>query len=415
MPARRSAEGTATVAAVATDDDADEEVGPSSPPLPPDDRLWRHPSEVHQHGLAGRPLDVSPPSGSPRPATWAIALVAAVAGAMLSTGAMALTGSLSPGVVRRDTVEKVALTPIVSSPVISADRGVAALTERLSPALVRLDVTGPDGVTTVSGVLFRDDGLVLASARVLVDATAIHARLDDGRQLSARLVGSDALTGVALVDLDGDGFPVAVLGTATDLRIGAPVVSLGAPVDLDGGATVTTGMVRALDRRVQGPDGVTFHGMIQTDAPITDGASGGALVDERAALVGIMTTVLDDRGSGFAIPIDLVRRVAEQLLTTGAMEHCWLGVEGADLPAAQANLMHIAGGAVVQRVSPGSPADSVGLEPADVITEIDGAPIRSISNLVVQLRTHRPGDRVVVGYWRAGEHAEARVTLAARP
>lgn len=415
MPARLSAEGATTVATVATDDDADEEVGPGSPPLPPDDRLWRHPSEVRQHGLAGGPLGVSVPTRSPRPATWAIALVAAVAGAMLSTGAMALTGSLSPGVVRRDTVEKVALTPIVSSPVISGDRGVAALAERLSPAVVRLDVTGPDGITTGSGVLFRDDGLVLASAHVLADASAIDARLADGRHVSARLVGTDPLTGVALLDLHGDGFPVAVLGTATSVRIGAPTITIGAPATLDGGPTVTTGMIRALDRRVQGPDGETFHGMLETDASITEETTGGALVDENAALIGIMTTVLDDHGSGFAIPIDLVRRVAEQLLATGTMEHCWLGVDGADVPAEQANLMQIAGGAIVQRVAPSSPAALVGLAPADVITEIDDAPIRSISNLVVQLRSHRPGDRVTVGYWRAGQHIEARVTLAARP
>jgi len=415
VPAHLSAEGATTVATVATDDDADEEVGPGSPPLPPDDRLWRHPSEVRQHGLAGGALGVSVPTRSPRPATWVIALVAAVAGATLSTGAMALTGSLSPGVVRRDTVEKVALTPIVSSPVISGDRGVAALAERLSPAVVRLDVTGPDGITTGSGVLFRDDGLVLASAHVLADASAIDARLADGRRVSARLVGTDPLTGVALVDLDGDGFPVAVLGTATSVRIGAPTITIGAPEDLDGSPTVTTGMLRALDRRVQGPDGETFHGMLETDAAITEETSGGALVDENAALIGIMTTVLDDHGSGFAIPIDLVRRVAEQLLATGTMEHCWLGVDGADVPAAQANLMQIAGGAIVQRVAPSSPAALAGLAPADVITEIDDAPIRSISSLVVQLRAHRPGDRVTVGYWRAGQHIEARVTLAARP
>lgn len=156
--------------------------------------------------------------------------------------------------------------------------------------------------------------------------------------------------------------------------------------------------------------------MIQTTAPISAGSSGAALLDDSGALIGVMTAVRgDEPGSGFAVPIDLVHRVAEQLLASGEAQHCWLGVEGADLPTDQAILMRIAGGAVVQRVATRSPAAAVGLAPSDVITEIDDTDIRSVSNLVVQLRSHAPGDRVVVGYWRAGRHSTVRVTLGARP
>jgi S1-C subfamily serine protease len=401
---------------MALDDDADDDVAGARPPLPPDDRLWRHPSELRQHGQGPGAVIPAPASGPTRPVTWAVALVAGLAGAALSTAAIALTGSLSPRIVEHEVVEKVAVTPVVSSPMVRGERGVVAVAERLSPAIVRLEVEGTGGTSTGSGVLFRDDGLLLTSAHVVADTTAIRVVLTDGRRLEGHLLGVDALTDVALVDLDGTGFPVAVLGTSDGLEVGAPTIAIGSPLGLVGGPSVTTGVISAIDRRVQAAGGEPLHGMIQTDAPIAPGSSGGALVDANGAVIGITAAVADQAGGrfGFATPIDLAHRVADQLLRTGRMIHGWLGVEGADLGTEVARHLGVDGGALVQAVASDGPAAAAGLLVDDIITEVDGEPVHSTSALVLELRDHVPGDEIVVGYWRGDRHAEARVTLAAR-
>jgi S1-C subfamily serine protease len=397
------------------DDDADDDAVSAGPPLPPDDRLWRHPSELREHGRGGGPFSLGPPAS--RQIAWSVALVAGLAGAALSIGVIALTGSLSPRVVERAVVEKVAVTPVVSSPMVRGERGVVAVAERLSPAIVRLDVRRPDGAGTGSGVLYRDDGLLLTSAHVVVGTTAIDVVLTDGRHFDGRLVGSDPLTDVALVSIDGDHLPVAVLGTAEGLEVGAPTIAIGSPLGFDGGPSVTTGVISAIQRRIEPPEGEPLHGMIQTDAPIAPGSSGGALVDASGAVIGIMTAVANDAGGrfGFATPIDLARRVADQLLATGQMVHGWLGIEGTDLTSDEVRWLGLPGGAVIRDVAADSPAAAAGLAAYDVITELDGRDVRSISGLVVELRRHGPGDDVVVGYWRDGQHATATVTLRERP
>ncbi len=397
------------------DDAEDDDVVGAGPPLPPDDRLWRHPSEVGAQA-GGRP-DAVAAGPTVRSITWSVAIVAGLAGAALSTGVIALTGSLSPRVVDRAVVEKVAVTPVVSSPMLRGERGVVAVAERLSPAIVRLDVERSDGAVTGSGVLYRDDGLLLTSAHVVEGSSGIDVVLTDGRHFDGRLVGTDAVTDVALVDIDGTHLPVAVLGTAEGIEVGAPTIAIGSALGLDGGPSVTTGVISAVGRRIEGPDGETLHGMIQTDAPIAPGSSGGALVDASGSVIGITTAVaVEPNGRfGFATPIDLARRVADQLLDHGHMVHGWLGVEGADLTSEQARQLGVLGGATVRSVTAGSPAAAAGLSPDDVITELAGRPVRSISALVVELRAHDPGDAVVVGYWRHGRHDETTVVLHERP
>ena len=397
------------------DDDADD-VGQGGPPLPPEDRLWRHPSELARHGIPGG--TVAPPHHRPaRPTAVTAALIAGLAGAALTTGVIAVTGSLSPRVIERQVVEKVAVTPVVSSPMLRGERGVVGVAERLSPAIVRLDVDTTRGEATGSGVLFRDDGLLLTSAHVVAGASAISVLFADGRRLDGHLVGFDLPTDVALVDVEGTGFAVAVLGTAEHLEVGAPTIAIGSPLGLDGGPSVTTGVISALDRRIDTVEGEPLHGMIQTDAPVAPGSSGGALVDASGAVIGIMTAVAAEPGGrfGFATPIDLAHRVADQLLSAGEITHGWLGVEGADLTTEEAKALSIAGGARVRRILPGSPAAAFGLAVDDVITEVDDVPIRSISNLIVQLRLSDPGNDVVIGYWRAGRHASITVRLTKRP
>jgi S1-C subfamily serine protease len=220
-----------------------------------------------------------------------------------------------------------------------------------------------------------------------------------------------------VIRIDADELPVAVLGTARGLEVGAPVVAIGSPLGLQGGPSVTTGVISAVERTIGGNGGNALHGMIQTDAPIAPGSSGGALVDTSGAVIGIVTAVAGDPGSrfGFATPIDLVHRVAVQLIERGEAVHGWLGVEGTDLTAEQATTMGVEGGAVVHGILDAGPAGEAGLQDEDVITDIDGEPVRSMPGLVVAVREREPGDEVVVGYVRDGERGETTATIGERP
>lgn len=400
---------------MAPDDDADDDVDGTGPPLPPDDRLWRHPSELREHGWSGEPV-VPVPAARPT-AAWRGAALAGLAGALLAGGAFAAFGALSPRVIERAVVEKVAVMPVVSSPMLRDDRGVDAVVQRLAPTVVGLDVQRPDGAASGSGVLFRDDGMVLTSAQVVTGATAIDVSLADGRRLAGRLIGIDPATDVAVVDLEGGGYPVAALGRSEGLEVGAPIVAVGSSVVPGDEPTVATGVVSAVGRRVASATGPTLHGVIQTDAATAASAAGGPLVDATGAVIGISTEAAEEMAVrfGFATPIDLAHTVAEQLLRTGHMDRGWLGIEGEDLPALEAHRMNLRGGAVIRSVAAGSPAAEAGLLPNDVITELDGQPLASVSALVVALLDHHAGDRVAIVFWRLGQRMEAAVSLSARP
>jgi S1-C subfamily serine protease len=396
---------------VPTDADGDDDTGGRVPPPPPDDRLWRHPSEVSAFGPGRAPIPVLPVREHGRGgAVWPIALVAGLVGAALCGGVLALTGSLSLDGER--AIEKVRVTPI-PSPALRDPGSVDALTDKVGPAVVRLHVTTDEGSSQACGVVVRDDGVVVTSAREIADATAISVVLDDGRQVEGELVGVDLPSDVGVLTVDVRGLAVAVIGSTADLEAGAVTLAIGATHE--GERAVSTGVVSALGQRLDA-GGQSLHGLIQTDAPIQAGWSGGPLVDGSGAVIGITTDLAGDRTRfAFATPIELVHRLTEELLRFGKVTHGWLGIEGADLTDAQAGAMDARAGAMVRRVMPGSPADSSGLQVGDVITEVGGERVRSSSHLVVALRGHKPGHRVVLGYWRDGRHHETTVTIAHHP
>jgi S1-C subfamily serine protease len=158
--------------------------------------------------------------------------------------------------------------------------------------------------------------------------------------------------------------------------------------------------------------------MVETDAPISAGSSGGALVDDGGAVVAITTVPAVDSGNnglGFAIPIDTARTLAEEIISTGKVTHVWLGVEGSDLDGAQAGDLNLDGGAMVTQVTSGSPAQAAGLTPNDVIVAVDGVPVHSMSELVLALRGRAPGEPVTIDLMRDRQHKTMVATLAPRP
>ena len=406
------------------DEEADDLGG--LPLLPPDDRLWRHPSEVAHNPLppgaslfAGVVPSGSEATGTIRLATdrrvWAVAIVAGAVGAFLVVAIQLAGGGLHTTKTIR-TFEEVAPTiptGYVTTATTSVDQTVESIADRIRPAIVRLEVQSAAGTTIGSGVLFRSDGEILTTEHITHGATHITVVTARGRSYDGILVGSDRGTDVAVVRVLGSGpWPVAVLGSATGLRSGQSVLAVASALGLPGEPSVSRGVVSGVGRQVSSADGAELLDMVQTDTAIVAGSSGGALVDLSGAVVGLCTEINFDgtaaAGSatpqvsflGFATPIDIAHRIAEELIATGRARHVWLGIGGLDLDPVQADKLSIDGGALVESVQAGSPAARAGLHRGDVIATLNGGPVLSISSLMVSLRAHEPGDNVVLGVLR---------------
>lgn len=393
-------------------DDSDDDDAPvSGAPLPPDDRLWRHPSELGAAGAATGAVTSRAPLTHPDPSgtrLWAIAVVAGLIGSALSLGVVVAAGGLSSRIVDKPVVEKVAVRPIAELSNDGSDEGAAAITKLVSPSMARVEGTRSNEPIVASGIVLRDDGYVVTNAHVVDQVADLHVTLDGGTALPAMVVGTDSRTDVAVLKITGEKLPVAVLGSATDLQLGDMAVALAAPVGLSGGPSVTKGIVSALGRRATSLGGIELHDMIQTDRPVAEAASGGALCDDAGSVIGMTTAVSspDDpaaSGFGFAIPIDIVRAVADDIISTGAAHHPWLGIEGADLESAGAQTIGIAGGAKVTKVIEESPAAQAGLLNDDVITAVNGVKTVSMSAFIIALRSHRAGAQITLEIVRAGE------------
>jgi S1-C subfamily serine protease len=310
------------------------------------------------------------------------------------------------------------------SPGVSRPPGsVADIAGRVSPAVVSIEVQLTSAGATGSGVVIDAAGgyvvtnnHVVSGAADAPDAT-IRAVFNDGSGSAARIVGRDPASDIAVLKVAKPGLVAAALGESNDLVVGDPVVAIGSPLGLAG--TVTTGIVSALDRPVrlsgEGSDTNAVISAVQTDAPINPGNSGGALVDGTGAVIGINTAIasLGGNGStggsiglGFAIPIDTVRDIAQQLISTGTAVHATLGVNARTVTDGTRD------GALVVNVEPGSPAAAAGVQEQDVVIAVDGRPVASSEELVVAVDAHNPGDKVTLELVRGGSSRNVQVTLA---
>ncbi len=268
-----------------------------------------------------------------------------------------------------------------------------------------------------SGVIIDREGHILTNHHVIAGADEIEVALRDGRHASAKLVGSDPDTDLALLRIELPRLPVAVLGDSRRLRVGDVVLAIGNPFGV--GQTVTLGIVSAVGRRGLGIN--TFEDFIQTDAAINPGNSGGALVDATGRLVGINSAIFSRSGGslgiGFAIPTHIARAVAKELIAHGRVVRGWLGVEIQDLDPrlAESFGLRVAQGVVVAAVLRGGPADRAGLRPGDVILRIDGRPVRDARDALDRIAGRRPGERVVLEGLRDGAPARWEATVGERP
>jgi serine protease Do len=263
-----------------------------------------------------------------------------------------------------------------------------------------------------SGVVIAP-GVVVTNDHVISGASRIWVTTSDGRELEARLEGADADNDLAVLSVDPKGLRPVALGTTSDLMIGETVIAIGNPFGLSN--TVTTGIVSAVHRTVQGESGRNYSDFLQTDAAINPGNSGGALVNILGELIGINTAIVGGANTiGFAIPIDRVRRVADDLLNYKEVKSVWVGVRGATVsgggrPSARGQ------GLRVRSVWPGSPAAKAGLAPGDVVVSLDGQAVESREDFDTALASVGPGKVLALTFRREGAERSARVTAERTP
>lgn len=343
--------------------------------------------------LAIAGLQIIDDDPAPSAAAPAIAVPAAEAA---PNDAEPTPGSAGEGVAADTPVPDVsapsdlAPVPAVADPV--------AIGEKVIPSIVTVEVVSNGRVAgSGSGVIVSQDGYIVTNDHVVAVGTSYRIVLSDGRTTyQATLVGTDPLTDLAVLDIDAADLPPIELGSAAVLSVGDSAVAVGSPLGLAGGPSLTVGVVSAFGRQVQTSPTDQLFGMIQTDAPITSGSSGGALVDGAGRLIGITTAVgvsdVGVEGIGFATPVEIVSRVVTELIADGAVDHAFLGISGTTAFSPAADGASVAAGVSVGSVESGSAAANAGVEAGDVITSIDGVGVETMDELIVALRVMFPGD-----------------------
>ena len=398
------------------DDDLGEDQIEFRPPLPPDDRIWRHPSEVAATGADLATVGRARPRRWPirRPRMLGLATVSGLVGATLSLGIVAALG----GFARETTIvqRNVAVQPVTSS--ASDDNTIAAIAARTAPSVAAVRITRDGDTSAASALVLRSDGYLMTNAHLVTDATTIEVRLQTGSSIAATLVGTDPLTDVAVLHIDAADLLPAALGSAETLSMGDRIIAIGAADSPGWSPDITRAVVSGLGRRLRAADDTVLHDMIIIDQALGAAAGGGALLDVRGAVVGVTSDIPASAGDspvrGVAMPIDAAVHVADQIIEQGHARHVWLGIEGTDLSSGEAVDLGIAGGASVSRVIDASPAAAAGFATGDVIVAIDGTTIDSMSHLIVALRAHDPGDQVTLSVRRGDTTVPIVVVLGER-
>jgi putative serine protease PepD len=352
--------------------------------------------------------------------TPTLSLVAAtVAGALIGVGG----GAATYAALSHDTKTVVRQVSVSDTqPASSNSLSVHGIYERTHKGVVEITVTESAGQNSFgggqgtqkaqgSGFVIDTEGHIVTNAHVVDGAESVSVRFWNGKTYDATVVGTDPSTDLAVIDVDA---PTSILsplslGDSSDLEVGDNVVAIGSPFGLE--QTVTAGIVSALHRQMTSPNGFTIDDSIQTDAAINHGNSGGPLLNADGRVVGVNSQIESDSGGsdgvGFAIPSQTVKKIVNQLIDSGKVEHAFLGV---GLTNAASN-----GGARVSEVRGNTPADNAGLEAGDVITAVNDHKITSADQLREVINDLSPGDTISVTYTRNGDSHTVQAKLTNRP
>jgi len=394
-----------------------EELG--SPP-PVEDRLWRHPSEMAHQARADA---IQPPptivlANPSRAHSIGVGVAGGLVGAALALGLVALLGRFgalvvierpAPAVVRLDA-------PTATEAISAPPDGVPVLTQQTAPAIARIESQTPTGVIAGSAVAIREDGYLLTSAELVRGDPNVDVVLSSGQRVKAEVVGYDPYTNVGVVHLRNQQLRVPAFDAESEHFSGEDVVVLSAVPAGAQAPIVAKGIIGTPSRTVPRPGGRTLIDMIQVDASMAPGVTGGALLTkDRGEVIGILSTVVaDETGSqsiGLATTTRRALQAAENLIEVGMASKVWLGVDGSSVQDPQAEEQDLPDGALITSVADASPAELAQLQPNDVITELNGVPTPSLTHLVLALRDHRVGQIVQMSFVRDGEQLTRLVIL----
>jgi S1-C subfamily serine protease len=351
------------------------------------------------------------------------------AGVGLVIAVLALTGALDTRGDDQAAVQAPPMTTTVDAPP-AADGATRAPTDvsdiyaRVAPGVAFISAAGagdpspfgdPQGQSaTGSGFLIDGRGHVVTNQHVVDGASRFTVRFgEEGEPLDAELVGDDASTDLAVLEVDPKDVPAETralqLATSGDLRPGDAAIAIGSPFGLSG--TVTTGIISALDREITSPNGFPIAGVLQTDAAINPGNSGGPLLDAQGRVIGVNSQIASSSrqssGVGFAVPVDTVKTVVPQLIENGKIDRAYLGVSTTEVAGED--------GAVVAGLTEGGPAASSELRVGDRIVEMDGRAVEGSSDLSQSVLTKKPGETARLEVVRGGERRTIEVRLGERP
>jgi S1-C subfamily serine protease len=308
-----------------------------------------------------------------------------------------------------------------------------------SPGLSPFGQPEGGGTATGSGFLIDTEGHIVTNNHVVEGSSKVEVKLGSSdKTYTAEVVGTDPATDVALlkVDAPADSLHPLALGDSAKARVGDPVVAIGNPFGLD--RTVTTGIVSALQRQIQAPNGWSISHVIQTDAAINPGNSGGPLIDSSGSVIGINSQIQTGGGGngnvgiGFAIPIDTVREVVQQIEQHGEVKHAYLGISGGSITPdlSQALKLPVEEGVLVDEVVKGGPADKAGVKGGDtsatiegasfrlggdIVTKVDGKKVAGMEEVINAVNAASPGDKMTLTVDRNGKSQDIVVTLGVRP
>ena len=381
---------------------------------------------------------------------WPVALFSALVG-----GVAAVALAAAVGVGGHDTTTTVVQQSPLSNVRPAADKAGAGLTaadiyksDGTGVVFIRANVVESttsafgfpqqqQGEATGSGFVIGKDGTILTNAHVIDGATKVTVQFANGKTVNAKVVGKDRSSDIALLKVDSSGLKLTPLslGSAKDVQVGDPVVAIGNPFGLD--RTLTTGVVSAKQRQIQGLNGFAIDNVIQTDAAINPGNSGGPLIDSAGKVIGINSQIetgsssKGNVGIGFAVPIDTAIKLLPQLKKGATVTTGYLGISARTIDSSLSGLnLPVTSGALVEVVQPGSPAAKAGIKagdiPAqlngasvtlggDIIVKVDGKAITSSDGLSAYIASKQKGDTVKVEVIRNGKHRTFSVVLAERP
>jgi putative serine protease PepD len=375
------------------------------------DRLWTDgpPTRTMTPPPPPRPPFAQEPPPPPPPSRGPSRWLAAVGGGTVSAVVVAAV-LLGSGVVDDDSPANApATTPVSVAPSGSGNGDVARSVYAAASSSVVSIRTGSGSGT---GFLVDGDGTIVTNAHVVGDASQVQVRFeDDGELHTAQVLGVDASTDLAAIKVDAsaaDGVKPLALADSDKVQVGEEAVAIGYPLGLD--RTATAGIVSGLNRDIQAPNGFSIDEVIQTDAPINPGNSGGPLLNARGQVIGVNSQIASAAaggGIGFAVPANTVRDVLPQLERGAAPDHAYLGLSTA--PAENG------GGAQVAEATAGGPAAEAGIQPGDVVVEVDGDQVSTPDDVARAIDDNKPGDRVEVKVRRGGSEQTIDVTLGQRP